>query len=94
MWIGTGAYPQCHGRRHGSAARDAEHPHNFALLAGPFVLMRILDDRLAPALNRAFLLAATPVASRAEASHGDAILRSFADIGEDVYAACQTLACA
>jgi DUF1680 family protein len=80
-------------------AVDAEHPDTVALLAGPLVLMRILDDDSAnaPELSRTALLSA-------ERAHGDSHqwtissgqrrsqLRAFADIDAQRYSAYQNVA--
>jgi DUF1680 family protein len=70
---------------------DAEHPDTVALLAGPLVLMRMLDSAAAAIPTRETLLQARP-------DHGDthrwhlpdgAAMRPFLDIGAEQYSAYQ-----
>jgi len=75
---------------------DAAHPQTVALLAGPLVLMRILDDDdgAAAALPRASLLAAQRDRGgkhewRAGTGAGSVLLKPFLDISEESYSAYQ-----
>jgi hypothetical protein len=75
---------------------DDEHPDTVALLAGPLVLMRVLDDgAAAEGVTRARLLAAQCDRSgahewQAAATDGGAIkLKPFLDIGNELYSAYQ-----
>ena len=80
-------------------AVDAEHPDTVALLAGPLVLMRILDDGRAnvSALPRKALLSAERVRDdkrRWIVGHDSRKLelRAFADIDAQRYSAYQSVA--
>ncbi len=80
-------------------AVDAEHPNLVALLSGPLVLMRILDEEPAGAapLSRSALLAAEPATGlqrRWTVNHGSgkSELRAFADIDAQRYSAYQDIA--
>jgi DUF1680 family protein len=80
-------------------AVDAEHPNIAALLSGPLVLMRILDEEPAGAapLSRSALLAAEPATGlqrRWTVNHGSGKfeLRAFADIDAQRYSAYQDVA--
>jgi DUF1680 family protein len=79
-------------------AVDAEHPNLLALLSGPLVLMRILDEEIAvaPALPRTALLSAERIHDTRQwtVSH-DSLklqLRAFADIDAQRYSAYQDVA--
>ncbi|HEX3847715.1 MAG TPA: beta-L-arabinofuranosidase domain-containing protein [Steroidobacteraceae bacterium] len=77
---------------------DAEHPESVALLAGPLVLMRLLDGE--PAVGRVTrrgLLSATGGRSgrhewRAAADNGSIRMKPFLDIGDETYSAYQRVA--
>jgi hypothetical protein len=76
---------------------DAEHPNTVALLAGPLVLMRVLDETppsAATSLTRAALSSATRKSGSAHEWHAgqDAqtiALRPFIDIQQQTYTAYQ-----
>jgi len=75
---------------------DAAHPQTVALLAGPLVLMRILDEKTATAaaVARQSLLAAQRDHGgkhewRASTEAGPFVLKPFLDIGEEGYSAYQ-----
>jgi DUF1680 family protein len=77
---------------------DAEHPDTVALLAGPLVLMQLLEDTgdRKTALTRTTLLAAEHVAGtacewRVQASGSALRFRPFMDIGEERYRTYQTV---
>jgi DUF1680 family protein len=72
-------------------AVDAEHPDTVALLAGPLVLMRVLEGAAAP-ISRDALLSARRTGDREWRIAGGsraAVLRAFPDIGDDSYSAYQ-----
>ena len=75
-------------------AVDAEHPQVVALLAGPLVLMRVLDDGPQTPLSRAALLAARSAAQdwRADAHGHTLTLRPFMHIGDEKYTTYQDVA--
>jgi DUF1680 family protein len=73
---------------------DAAHPQTVALLAGPLVLMRLLDDSAGAAVARASLLSAqrNPRGKhewRAATDAGSLILKPFLDISGESYSAYQ-----
>jgi hypothetical protein len=74
---------------------DAAHPNTLALLAGPLVLMRILEDSAAASpLTRANLLAAQRDGDgqhewRASTDAGPVILKPFLDIDAENYSVYQ-----
>ena len=77
-------------------AVDAEHPDTVALLAGPLVLMRVLDEAPPPAaaLTRAALLSATRKSDnthqwQAGQDAQTIMLRPFIDIQQQTYSAYQ-----
>jgi uncharacterized protein len=75
---------------------DAEHPDTVALLAGPLVLMRMLDDSAPTDLSRATLLSARrsdDKAHRWQAANGAQTLnlRPFTEIQEQSYSAYQNV---
>ena len=80
-------------------AVDAAHAETVALLAGPLVLMRILDEHASAAapLTRTSLLAAQRDANgqhewQAHTAAGPAKLKPFLDIGAETYSAYQRVA--
>ena len=73
---------------------DARHPQVAALRAGPLILMRIVDDNGAPAIERRRLLAAVrdpdgARAWRAESMAGPIRLKAFPDIDAENYSVYQ-----
>jgi len=74
---------------------DAEHPNTVALLAGPLVLMRVLDRGAPASMSRDTLLSARRSGDREWRIAGDTppmVLRAFADIGDERYTAYQDVA--
>jgi DUF1680 family protein len=70
---------------------DAEHPNTVALLNGPLVLMRLLDDGAAMPISREALLSAKQTTTRAWRIGRDTELRAFPDIGDERYTAYSTV---
>jgi len=72
---------------------DAEHPDTVAVLAGPLVLMHLLDDRPPELPTRHMLLSARPWQhdpTRWRSGRGaDITLRAFPDIGKESYSTYQ-----
>jgi hypothetical protein len=74
---------------------DAAHPNTLALLAGPLVLMRIIDDGTTPSpLTRANLLAAQRDVGgrhewRASTDAGPVKLKPFLDLDAENYSVYQ-----
>ena len=74
---------------------DAEHPNTVALLAGPLVLMRMLDRDASVSVSREALLSAQRHGTREWHITSGAqpiVLRAFPDIGEETYSAYQDIA--
>ncbi len=75
---------------------DVQHPDTVALLAGPLVLMRLLDDGATPSMTRTSLLSARRNSDAAREwritkDTKTMSLRAFADIEEQPYSAYQTV---
>jgi DUF1680 family protein len=76
-------------------AVDAEHPNTVALLAGPLVLMRVLDRDAPAPVSRDALLSARQSGDREWRLAGDrehGVLRAFPDIGDETYTTYQDIA--